>query len=165
MEKTRQENGESLAATDLKDTDFRLEYYKYILQEIRSLNENTHKYLTLFQTLATAIIAGGITILVSWKSLRIDTGTAKSAIQGLLGLLILVALFMTISIIVNVVSWFDYRKEEVELLDQVGLNNFRRPPTLRNVWRWSEMYILFFIIMVVIVLCFFVEYQIIPLIK
>ena len=30
------------------DADFQLERYKYILGEIRSLNENIHKYLTLF---------------------------------------------------------------------------------------------------------------------
>src|SRR5258708_14054402 len=51
--------------------EFKLERYKYILQEIHSLNENIHKYLTLFQALVTAIIGGGITIFLSRKMLRI----------------------------------------------------------------------------------------------
>lgn len=131
-------------------SEFRLEHYKYILQEIHSLNNNLNKYLALFQTLATVIIGGGISIFASWRSLKIGANTARAGIQGLLGLLILLTLFITVSIVANVLSWFDYRKEEVELLDQVVKPNYRRPPTLRNFWRWSETYVLLFIIVVVV---------------
>jgi hypothetical protein len=141
------------------------ERYKYILQEIHSINENIHKYLTLFQTLATTIISGGIGIFVVWKSLKMDADAAKAAIQGALVLLIIVTLFIITSIIVSVLSWFDYRKEEVELLDTVIQPNFRKPPKLRNFWRWSETYVLIFIIFIIITAFFYVEYYIIPLVK
>lgn len=150
---------------DQKDNDFKLEYYKFILQEIRTLNENLHKYLALFQTLATLIIGGGIGIFVSWKSLKLDSATARVAIQGSLILLVLLTLFIALAIIANGLSWFDYRKEEVRLLDEVISPNFRKPPSLHNFWRWSETYVLFFIISIVIAVCIYVENQIIPLVK
>jgi hypothetical protein len=150
---------------DQVSSEFKLERYKYILQEIRSLNENVHRYLALYQTLATAIVAGGIGIFVSWKSLKIDVEIARAAIQGSLVLFILLTFFVIFSTIANIISWFDYRKEEVKLLDKIVKPNFREPPSLRNFWRWSETYILLFMIAIVIVLFFFVEYLIIPLIK
>lgn len=145
--------------------DFKLERYRFILEEIRMLNENIHKYLTLFQTLATAIIGGGIWILFTWKSLHMDFNAAKIAIQGAVGLLILLDLFVTISVIAIVLSWFDYRKEEVELVKEIAGPDFRKPPTLRNFWRWSETYVLLFINLSVIAVVLYVEYWIIPLIK
>jgi hypothetical protein len=64
--------------------DFKLERYKYMLQEIHTLNENVHKYLTLFHTLATAIITGGVIIFISWKQLNIGADVARQAVEGLL---------------------------------------------------------------------------------
>lgn len=39
-----------------KADDYKLERYKFILQQLNSLNETTQKYITLFQTLATAVL-------------------------------------------------------------------------------------------------------------
>jgi hypothetical protein len=47
--------------------EFKLERYKYILNEIHFLNENIHKYLSLFQTLATAVAGGAAAIFVGWR--------------------------------------------------------------------------------------------------
>src|SRR6266571_8736901 len=99
--------------------DFKLERYKYILQEIRAINENTHKYLTLFQTLATLVVGGGIGVFIGWKNLNIQAAVAMAGINGLLILFVLLALFVVISIVAGIVSWFDYRNEEVDLLDEV----------------------------------------------
>ena len=73
--------------------DFMLERYKYILQQIHFLNENIHKYLALFQTLATVIVGGGVAIFISWESLNITADVAREGIRGLLGLLVVLALF------------------------------------------------------------------------
>jgi uncharacterized membrane protein YfcA len=143
--------------------EFKLERYKYILQEMRSLNDNTHKYLTLFQTLATLIIGGGVGVFVGWKSLRIPPDAAIAGINGLLILLVVLGLFVITSIAAGMISWFDYRNEEVELLDQVQ-QNFRKKPNLRNFWRWTETYMIGFIVTVVIFICFYIESQIVPLI-
>ena len=169
MDKSKSGNKQVLAGSNHEHNDqianFSLERYKYILEEIRSLNENIHKYLALFQTLATAIIGGGIGVFVGWKNLNIGASIARAAIQGVLGLLLLLALFIIISIVVNVFSWFDYRKEEVELLDKIIGSGFRKHPSLYNFWRWSETYVILFIIVTVLLVFFYIEYQIIPLIN
>ena len=145
--------------------DFKLEYYKYILEQIQFLNESTHKYLSIYQALVVAIIGGGIGIFVTWRNLHIDVDTAKAAIQGSLGLLVILDLFITVSIVSNVLSWLDYRKEEIAILDKAVEPGFRKLPTFRNFWRWSETYILFFINVVTSAIFLYVTYQVIPLIK
>lgn len=148
-----------------KGTEFKLERYKYILQQINFLNENLYKYLALFQTLTTAIVGGGIAVFVSWKELKIDAATARASIHGLVGLLVLLTLFVTISIIVGVTSWFDYRRDEVKLLDEVIAPGYRQPPRFQNLWRWHETYFIAFLGLMVLLIIVFVETQLIPLIK
>lgn len=150
---------------DNKSDDFKLEYYKYILQQLQFLNENTHKYLTLFQTLATAVIGGGVLIFISWRQVNIDAGTAKVGISGLLWLFIILGVFVVFSIISNVLSWYDYRHEEVKLLKKEVGTEFRKAPKWGNMYRWNETYLLIFIVVVIIVVIIFVKGQVLPLIK
>jgi hypothetical protein len=145
--------------------DFYLERYKYILQEIRVLNENIHKYLTLFQTLATAISTAGVALFVGRQQLNLTPEITKVSLQGLLGLLVILAAFVVFSIVVGIFSWLDYRTEEVELLNKVVGVGFRRLPKKSNFWRWQESYVILFVLLVVIVIIIYVQYQIIPLIK
>lgn len=169
MSKYQQDSKKSTSYIDeLKfeqEKDFKLERYKYILEEIRFLNENIYKYLSLYQTLIVAIIGGGIGIFVTWRSLHISADIAKTAIQGALGLLIILDLFITIAIISNVFSWLDYRKEEIAVLDKVVGAGFRKLPQLRNFWRWSETYILLFINLTTSTVFLYVTYQVLPLVK
>jgi hypothetical protein len=150
---------------DNKSGDFKLEYYKYILQQLQFLNENTHKYLALFQTLATAVIGGGVLIFISWRQVNIDAGTAKVGINGLLWLFIILGVFVVFSIISNVLSWHDYRHEEVKLLKREVGTEFRKAPKWRNMYRWNETYLLIFIVVVIIVVIIFVKGQVLPIIK
>jgi hypothetical protein len=150
---------------DNRDIDFKLERYKYILQEIHSLNENLHKYLTLFQTLATVIIGGGISLFVGWQNLNISADVARAGIRSLLSLLVILTLYVVISILAGVFSWLDYRKEEVELLNRTVEAGFRQPPNIKNFWRWHETYLILFSIAIVISIYIYVESQIIPLIN
>jgi hypothetical protein len=146
--------------------NFYLERYKYILSEIRSLNENFHKYLNVFQTLATAISTAGVAVFVGQKQLNLTPEIAKIAIQGLLGLLIILALYVVVSISIGIYAWFDYRKEEVELLNLIfGSRNFRKSPKLGNLFYWQETYIILFIFLAVAVITVYVQGNIIPLIK
>lgn len=147
-----------------KSAEFQLEYYKYILQQLQFLNENTHKYLTLFQTLATAVIGGGVLIFISWKQVNIDAGMAKVGINGLLWLFMILGVFVVFSIISNVLSWYDYRHEEVKLLKKEVGAEFRKAPRWRNLYRWNETYLLIFIIAVIITVVAFVKGQVLPLI-
>lgn len=148
-----------------KKADFKLERYKYILQQLNALNENAHKYLALYQTLATAIIGGSVLVFVSWKQLKIDAEVARVGIRGLLWLLVALTAFVVISIVSGLFSWFDYRREEIELLKKEIGSGFRHPPSLKNFWRWSETYLLLFLLVAMIFIYRFVENRIIPLIQ
>lgn len=145
--------------------EFYLERYKYILQEIRSLNENIHKYLTLFQTLATAIATAGVALFVGRQQLNLTPEITKIALQGLLGILVILAAFVVFSIVAGIFSWLDYRSEEVELLNKVVGVGFRKLPKKSNFWRWQETYVLLFVVLVVIIIISYVQSYIIPLIK
>lgn len=145
--------------------EFKLEHYKYILQQIHTLNENLYRYLALFQALATAIIGGGVAVLVSWQNLKVGAKVARVGIHGLLGLLIILTLFLIANVIIGVLSWFDYRQDEVKLLDEVIGYQYRKPPKFKNWWRWYETYFVIFLILVMIAVFIFTETQVIPLIK
>ncbi len=144
---------------------FKLERYKFILQEIHSLNENIHKYLSLYQTLSTTIIGAGILIFVNWKNFDISSDLAKTGIHALVGMLVLLSIFIVIQIVSGIFSWLDYRDEEVQLLDEVIKKGYRSPSKILNFWRWSETYFIIFILVIVIIISIYTETSIIPLIK
>lgn len=145
--------------------ELKLEYYKYVSNEIHSLNNNFHKFLSLFQTLATAIIGGGVAFLATWQNMSVTASMAVSILRSLEGLLILLATFILLSMIAGISSWYDYRKEETKLLNKEVDPDFRKPPKLKTLWRWSETYLILFLIVFVVVVSVYLETQIIPSIK
>jgi hypothetical protein len=165
LEHTVEARDKAGAPSEDKVLEFALERYKYILQEIRSLNENFHKHLTLFQALATVLVGAGISLFVGWQSLKISAEVARAGIQSLMSLLVVLMIFLVASVIAGICSWFDYRKEEVALLDKVTSNNFRKKPTLKNFWRWQETYLLLFIIVIVAAIYYYAETKVVPLIR
>lgn len=142
-----------------------VERYKDIAKRIRAQNENVHKYLALFQTLVVAIVVAGGAIVMSWRSLNISPETAQVSIRGLEYLLAILGVFMAGSVVAGIRTWFDYRADEVEVLNRVMGPGYRRPPTLRNLWRWPETYLLVFVVAVVGLICGFVERSVIPVIQ
>ena len=84
------------------------------------------------------------------------------SIYGLLGLLVMLAIFVILSILAGIFSWLDYRKEEVALLNEAVGASFRVQPRIGNFWRWYETYMILFIIVFVVVTYCFVEDQVIP---
>ena|SRR5690348_18251470 len=87
--------------------ELKLEYYKYVSNEIHSLNDNFHKFLSLFQTLATAIVGGAVAFLATWKNMNLTPQMAISILRSLEGLLILLAAFILLSMIAGISSWYD----------------------------------------------------------
>jgi hypothetical protein len=147
---------------DEKKGDFKLERYKFILQQINSLNESVHKYLTLYQTLATAIVGGIVLIFVSWKQLKIEASVAKAGVEGLLVLFIILTLFILVSLCAGVASWFDYRKEENEVLDDAIAKDYRKAPRLGNLWRWNETYVVLFIVAMAFAVVLYISICLVP---
>lgn len=142
----------------------KVERYKFILQQLDSLNQNHHKYLALFQTLLTAVISAGVALFVGWRELKLDPEAARIGLRGLFGLVFLLTVFLCFSTVAGAFSWFDFRNEEVDLLiNEVG-PDFRKRPTMKNLWRWPELYFLVLLVIVLAVIYWFMEYRIIPLI-
>ncbi len=144
--------------------EFKLERYKFILAQIQRLDDSLYKYLNLFQTLVTAIIGGSVALLVGWKNLKVDAETARVGIYGLLGLLCILALFFIVNVIVGILSWLDYRKDETELLNEAMGSDYRKPPRIRNCWRWYETYFIVFLVILIVAAIWFVNQLVIPLI-
>ncbi|MEU0963445.1 hypothetical protein ABZ328_28460 [Micromonospora aurantiaca] len=126
--------------------DFYVERYKYILQQLHAINENVHRYLALYQTIATAITAAALTLFIGYRKWSIEPSIARAGVVGLLVLLTVVAAFTVLLILVGTMAWVDYRREECDLTTIIVGPNFRSPPRLRNLLRWYETYVLGFVI-------------------
>lgn len=145
-----------------KADDFKLERYKFILQQLNLLNEATQKYITLFQTLATAVLGVGIAIYAAWQEEKIISDAARLGITAVLWLFTLLTIFVILSMITNALAWFDYRQEEVELLSKEVGKDFRKSPTWRNLWRWNETIFTIFLVIMSIGVWVFAKYWLIP---
>jgi|SRR5215470_831759 len=139
-----------------------VERYKYILQQIHTVNENVYRFLAIFQTLATAIVTAALALFVSYSSWNIAPATARIGVRGLLTLVTVAASFTVLLIVVGVLSWIDYRREECELTAKYFEAEFRKAPRLRNFYRWYEIYIVLFIIATTVLLWALSETVIIP---
>lgn len=127
------------------EDDFALERYRYILQQIHTINENVYRFLAIYQTLAVAIVGGAVALFVGYRNWKIAASVARTGIVGLMWLVTVVAGFAVLLIVMGVLNWWDYRKEECELTDAVVRPGFRKPPRLGNLLRWYETYIVLFI--------------------
>lgn len=132
--------------------EFALERYRYILQQIQAVNENAHRFLAIYQTLATSLVGAALALFVGYRRWNISAPVARDGVIGLLILATLVAGFTITLITVGALAWLDYRNEECDITDDfVGLG-FRQRPRIRNLLRWYETYVLLFIATSVITL-------------
>ncbi len=141
------------------------ERYKYILQQIHTVNENVYRFLAIFQTLVTAIVTAALALFVSYSKWGISPSTARIGVTGLLILATVIAGFTVLLVVVGVLSWLDYRREECELTAKYFEPGFRSPPRVRNFYRWYETYVIIFIVAVTITIWILGEVLIIPKIK
>lgn len=148
---------------DLKE--FEIERYKFILGEISNLNSNYHTYLNLYQKLTTIIVGGLILIFINWKKLSIPIKVVVLGVKACYALQIIISLFIIFVILSGIFSWFDYRKEEVELLNSISISHNRSLPNFRNFWRWHETYTIIFILAVMTLIIVLSENYLIPNLK
>jgi hypothetical protein len=134
-----------LAAVSAAGGDFALERYKFILQQIHTVNENLYRFLAIYQALATTLTGGALAVFVGYRRWGISASTARGGVVGLLALATVVAGFTTILIVVGAVAWLDYRHEECDLTDEMVRPGFRARPRTGNAFRWYEFYVLLFI--------------------
>ncbi|WP_432098302.1 hypothetical protein [Streptomyces sp. WAC 04229] len=142
-------------ANDTSDTaairnEFALERYRYVLQQIQATNENAHRFLAIYQTLATALVAAALTLFVGYRKWELPAETARDGVIGLLTLTTVVAAFTGTLIVVGAFAWLDYRNEECDITDEFVGTRFRKRPRPGNFFRWYETYVVLFILMSVI---------------
>jgi amino acid transporter len=129
-----------------RELAFEVERYKYLLQQLHTTNENVYRFLAIYQTLATVLVGAALALFVRYEDWHIDPAIAQLGILALLALVTVIAAFTVLLIVVGVLNWLDYRREECELTDIAVRPGFRRPPEPRNLWRWYETYIVLFIV-------------------
>lgn len=125
--------------------DFSLERYKYILQQIHTVNENVYKFLAIYQALATTAVGAAVALFVGYRQWGMAPAVARSGVIGLLLLETVVAVFTEVLIFIGILNWLDYRSEECELTDRAVHPGFREKPRPGNFFRWYETYIMAFI--------------------
>lgn len=131
---------------------FALERYRYILQQIQAVNENAHRFLAIYQTLATTLVGAALALFVGYRKWGVAPDTARSGVIGLLVLTTMVAAFTATLIVVGALAWLDYRNEECDITDEMVGPSFRKRPRPGNLLRWYETYVLLFIIVSVILM-------------
>lgn len=129
-----------------RELAFEVERYKYLLQQLHTVNENVYRFLAIYQTLATVLVGAALALFVRYEDWHIDPGIAQLGIVALLSTVTVIAGFTILLIVVGVMNWLDYRREECELTDAAVRPGFRQPPRPRNLWRWYETYIVLFIV-------------------
>ncbi|MEU5341095.1 hypothetical protein AB0H18_09715 [Streptomyces sp. NPDC020766] len=145
--------------------DFALERYRYILQQIHSVNENAHRFLAIYQTLVTAIVGAILALFVGYRKWEVEPATARGGVVGLLILATMVAAFTVTQIAVGAIAWLDYRNEECDITDEMVGPNFRKRPRPGNLFRWYETYVVSFIVLSVAVMWLLASFFVLPAIE
>ncbi|MEU4463328.1 hypothetical protein AB0G20_06400 [Streptomyces sp. NPDC024017] len=144
------ESGEVRPEAVAVRNEFALERYRYVLQQIHAVNENAHRFLAIYQTLATALVSAALALFVGYRKWELAAATARGGVIGLLTLTTMVAAFTGTLIVVGALAWLDYRNEECDITDEVVGPGFRKRPRPGNFLRWYETYVLLFILVSVI---------------
>lgn len=145
--------------------DFSLERYKYILQQIHAVNENTYKFLAIYQALATTMVGAALALFVGYRKWGVEPAVARAGVVGLLMLETVVAVFTELLVFIGILTWLDYRKEECELTDRAVQTGFRKAPQPGNFFRWYETYIMAFIAVTTIFMWAYALMFVLPAIK
>ena len=145
--------------------DFILERYRYILQQIHTVNENAYRFLAIYQTIATGLVSAALALFVGYRKWGVGAATAQGGVVGLLSLTSIVAAFTMTLFVVGLFAWLDYRKEECEITDEMVRIGFRKRPNPRNFFRWYETYVLLFILVSVIVMWVLADVFLLPKMK
>ncbi|MFD9115883.1 hypothetical protein [Streptomyces bottropensis] len=158
-------SGETSPEAQVARREFALERYRYILQQIHTVNENAHRFLAIYQTLTTTLVGAALALFVGYKKWEIAPATARDGIVGLLVIATLVAAFTVILIAAGAASWLDYRNEECDITDEIIEPGFRERPRPANFLRWYETYVLLFIVCSIGVMWVLVESFVLSAIK
>lgn len=141
-----------------------LERYRYVLSQLHTVNENSYRFLALYQTVTSAIVGLGWLLFASRAQLNLNSSSVRLEILGLMGAVTLVAAFTLILVVVGLFTWLDYRSEECDLLERFVASDIRVRPRLRHIYRWYETYIAIFVVGSLAAMWWFVFSVILPMV-
>ncbi|WP_432079960.1 hypothetical protein [Streptomyces sp. WAC 04229] len=150
MGESEEARPDTAADTATVRNEFALERYRYVLQQIQAVDENAHRFLAIYQTLATALVTAALALFVGYRKWELAAATARGGVIGLLTLTTVVAAFTGTLIVVGTLAWLDYRNEECDITDEIVGPGFRKRPRPGNFLRWYETYVVLFILVSVI---------------
>ncbi|WP_370417012.1 hypothetical protein AB9Q29_000030 (plasmid) [Pantoea vagans] len=121
----------------METTDFLIEKYKYILMRRNDLNSNTFKIITLYQVICFAFGASFYQVYASdlKKTLKI------MFCDGLVLFFSISTMFIIMMLIGGVISWLNYKKEEREIIEKLGIEHEKHKGSI-NFMYWYETYII-----------------------
>lgn len=135
---------------DLKE-ELAIERYKFILAKIQHLDESLYKNIGFVAKFVTAIISAVASILVLLESKKIANEIAMIIINLLSYISAFTCLLFIFFTLAIMFSWYDYRKEEVELLNRCEADLGRKAPSFKGVLRWTETWFLIALLIIGII--------------
>ncbi len=119
---------------------FLLERYKYILSQKQEANRISFKIGSLFQALLVPLVGLQLFIVREVTSQKLSSMLGRLASQIIFSTSMLISLFCIVMIVGGIISWVKYRDDEAEI--ELKVFGRKRPsPSLRDIFRWYETYI------------------------
>jgi hypothetical protein len=137
-----------------------VERYKYILSKLLFLDDSIYKNISSFSKIFISIItAQGVAIFTNLKSESdIVSDTFRFITSVTPYLVIILCIFYLFLTLANLLSWFNYRDEEVELLEKLNIDLDRKKPSWTSWYRWSETWFIIFMLCTIFTVNFRFEY-------
>lgn len=126
---------------DLKN-QMAVERYKFILEKIKFLDTTYNTNFNHVSKIITAVIGFMITVLMVGIEKKFGINTVTIAMELSTLLVGGTAFFFSLLSISSLFSWFDYRKEEVKLHQQLNINIGREEPEWKGLIRWHETHLI-----------------------
>jgi hypothetical protein len=136
--------------------------YAHILSQIKTVDDNVLRFLTIYQTVVSALVAGQVLLFVNHNRWALTAEITKIGLRGIFALEIIVGAFACLMIIIGMVAWLDYRKEECQIANALLGDGFRDSPDPSHWYRWHETYVVLFILLSLIAISILVEGWMIP---
>lgn len=122
--------------------------YRNIISKISKLDEQYQKNTNLAYKTLLSLTTFVILSKLAFSEGKIDFLTLELAIKSTGLITILFFVYLVLLSVSHLLSWYDLRQEECELLKKMDLNNLINSPAWKNIYRWSEFY---FIILCIII--------------
>jgi energy-coupling factor transporter transmembrane protein EcfT len=134
-----------------------IERYKYVLEQKRSLNQNTFTILTIFQGGAAVLVAAQYSVCVELLKTPATKHVAFVASCVVITLFVLLGVFSIIFIVGGISNWFRYKNEQSNIETEIFEIPSQSSKNL-NLLTWYETYVIA-VIVIILAMCVYVEIE------